>query len=535
MKKMILLTQMIPIILIGTSVQAQVNTGISPDFEEKVPAWLAEYHVPAVGIGIVEDGEIRYSRVFGELQKGVPAPDNTIFNVASMTKPVVAMLTLKLIEAGKWDLDEPLFHYWVDPDVADDPRHKKLTTRHVLSHKTGFPNWRDGKLEFEFEPGTQWRYSGEGFQYLRKALENKFNESLAELSDSFLFGPLGMTDTRYFWDENMDESRFACWHNANGEIYKPANPRGKGVNAAASLLSTIEDLCTFCIDVINGAGLSPGLYNDMISPQAVIRDNFAKGLGWELAGGLPGGEYALEHSGSNHGVKSIFIVLPESKRAIVVLTNGDNGVFVYNNIIRESFDIGGNILAGIHGLDNPGIVTLPEEILEKYTGLYLDSHGRNLTIARKDTILSISGNGVPTVTLYAETENKFFLLDFDVQFEFVKDDSLVITANGKFDCHAIKITHPPIVTLSDEVLEKYVGTYVRADNNSDIHVLKEGDKLILSGETVPVMELCPITENKFIAKDYVFVFEFIVGESDEITNMNVSGNGQLLCETNRIN
>jgi hypothetical protein len=333
----------------------------------------------------------------------------------------------------------------------------------------------------------------------------------------------------------MDESRFACWHDANGDLYKPANPKGGRVNAAATLLSTIEDLCTFCIDVINGAGLSPDLYNDMISPQAEIRENFAKGLGWELAEDLPGGEYALEHSGSNPGVKTIFIVLPESKRGIVVLTNGDNGMFVYNNIIKESFDLGGKILACINGSYNPEIVTLPDEILERYTGLYLDSYGRNLTITKEDSILSLSGNGVPTVTLYPEMEDKFFLMDLGVQFEFINGDSLVIIANGKIDCTAKKMTHPPIVKLSDDILEKYVGTYVRADNNSGIHVSKEDDILKLSGETVPLMDLYPIGQNRFVAKEYVFVFEFITGESDKVLKMNVSGNGQLLCETNRIN
>jgi len=123
-KKLTLLTKLLPIILIGTSLLAQTNTEINPGFEDKVPVWLAENNIPAVGTGIIEDGEIVYARVFGELQKGVPAPDNTIFNVASMTKPVVAMLTLKLIEAGQWDLDEPLFHYWIDPDVIDDLRHE---------------------------------------------------------------------------------------------------------------------------------------------------------------------------------------------------------------------------------------------------------------------------------------------------------------------------------------------------------------------------------------------------------------------------
>ena len=142
MKRLILLTELLLIIFIGTSLQAQINTKVNISFEDKVQSWLTDNNVPAVGIGIIEDGKIKYIKVLGELKKGVPAPDNAIFSVASITKPVVAMLTLKLVEAGQWDLDEPLFHYWIDPDIATDPLHKKLTTRHVLTHQTGFVNWR---------------------------------------------------------------------------------------------------------------------------------------------------------------------------------------------------------------------------------------------------------------------------------------------------------------------------------------------------------------------------------------------------------
>ena len=128
--------------LFGTSLQAQINTKVNHSFEDKVHRWLTDNNVPAVGIGLIENGKIKYMKVIGELKKDVPAPDNAIFNIASMTKPVVAMLTLKLVEAGQWNLDERLEKYWIDPDVANDPMHKKLTTRHVLSHQTGFPNWR---------------------------------------------------------------------------------------------------------------------------------------------------------------------------------------------------------------------------------------------------------------------------------------------------------------------------------------------------------------------------------------------------------
>src|SRR5476651_2544522 len=107
-----------------------------------IPAWMAESKVPAIAIGILEDGVVKETAVFGELSKGIPARRGSLFNVASLTKPVVALTALKLIDAGQWKLDEPLASEWIDPDLAADPRSQKLTPRIVLSHQTGFPNWR---------------------------------------------------------------------------------------------------------------------------------------------------------------------------------------------------------------------------------------------------------------------------------------------------------------------------------------------------------------------------------------------------------
>jgi len=142
---------------------------------------------------------------------------------------------------------------------------------------------------------------------------------------------------------------------------------------------------------------------------------------------------------------------------------------------------------------------------------------------------------VPTAKLFPEKENKFFLKDFDVQFEFIKEDSLIIIAEGIIDCTAKKIIQPPIVKLSGDILERYIGTYLRLDNNSEIRVTKEGDILKISGETVPTMDLYPIGENRFFAKEFGVQFEFIKDESDKVIKMNVIGNGKLLCETKRIN
>lgn len=440
MIRQILLLKLVPILLIGISLQAQVNTKVNLNFENKVQGWLEDNNVPAVSIGIIEEGKIKYVKAFGEIQKGVPAKVNSIFNIASMTKPVAAMLTLKLVQDGQWNLDEPLFHYWVDPDVVNDPRHKLLTTRHVLHHQTGFANWRSDrptkKLTFDFEPGTQSYYSGEGFEYLKKALENKFEKPLNILLDSLIFKPIGMNNTQY-WDKSVDMHRIAHSHDSKGNEYKISYKTKVG--AANNLLSTAEDYCKFLIYVMNGAGLSQDLYDDMVNPQGDIAEHTKRGLGWLILKDLPNGEYGLNHGGSSNGIKNNAFILPKSKRGIVILTNGDNGFFLIINIIKESFDEGEKLVNTIYGLSPHKIVTVSDDILERYIGNWRDNSGRNHTIVKGDGVLKFSGEGLPNVTLYPESENKFFLKDFDVQFEFTSNDSFNLISGGKIDWTAEKV------------------------------------------------------------------------------------------------
>jgi len=164
------------------------------DNDQSMQSWLKENNIPTLGLGIIEGGKLQKVKVFGDTKKGVSVAQNAYFNVASLTKPVTAMVTLRLISLGKWKLDEPLDVYWTDPDIINDPRHQELTARMILSHQTGFPNWRwmndDKKLNFQFNPGTKYQYSGEGFEYLRKALEKKFGKSLDQLAKELVFHPL---------------------------------------------------------------------------------------------------------------------------------------------------------------------------------------------------------------------------------------------------------------------------------------------------------------------------------------------------------
>lgn len=228
--------------------------------------WLKENHIHTLGLGIIENSKLKQVQVFGEIKNGIPAPYNTIFNVASLTKPITAMVALQLINSGKWSLDEPLYKYWTDPDIAKDPRNKKLTTRIILSHQSGFPNWRwmkeNKKLSFDFEPGTKYQYSGEGIEYLRKAMENKFKKTIDELAKELLFQPLKMNDTHYIWDNTTDESRFAIGYDTTGKPYETF--KNKTANAADDLHATIQDYGSFLVNILNGGSLKKDIYSEMI-------------------------------------------------------------------------------------------------------------------------------------------------------------------------------------------------------------------------------------------------------------------------------
>jgi CubicO group peptidase (beta-lactamase class C family) len=302
-------------------------------FKDKIETekWLADKHIPVLAIGYIKDGKIAEINVYGNLEKNIPAPVSTVFNVASLTKPITAMLTLKLVNTGKWNLDEPLCKYWTDPDIATDARTKKITTRHVLSHQTGFPNWRNknvnGKLSFESEPGTTYNYSGEGYEYLRKALENKFQKTLDQLAYELIFQPLQMKDTRLIWDDTMDEKRFAKGDDGKGNQYKTG--KRKTANAADDLLTTVHDYTTFILHVMNGAGLTDELYSQMISNQVKIKSNQYCGLGWMVDEHISDGEFAITHGGKDEGVNTIVFILPKSKEGLVIFTNSDSGTDVY--------------------------------------------------------------------------------------------------------------------------------------------------------------------------------------------------------------
>ncbi|MCJ8288477.1 MAG: class A beta-lactamase-related serine hydrolase [Crocinitomicaceae bacterium] len=309
-----------------------IESNINLDDTQELETWLKENNVPVLGLGIINQGKLQEIKIIGDLRLGEKAPYNTIFNVASLTKPITAVVALKLISSGELSLDEPIYKYWIDPDLKNDERVKLLTIRHILSHQTGFPNWRNEKLEFEFTPGTHYQYSGEGFEYLRKILEKKFNKSLNQLATELIFEPLKMEDTKYYWDENTDEDRVVLGYDNKGVSYETY--KRKTENGADDLLTTIEDYGTFLIHIMSKEAFSDTIFKEMQENQIATKNGKHFGLGFEKYD-FKDGSYALSHGGADKGVQTIVFIFPKTKQGILIFTNVDDGYKVYEKILTH--------------------------------------------------------------------------------------------------------------------------------------------------------------------------------------------------------
>jgi len=297
---------------------------------------LKNNNIPTLGLGIIENGKLTEIKVYGKLNDKTSASYNSLFNVASLTKPVTAITVLRLVSLGKWNLDEPLDKYFIDPDIAKDPRYKKLTTRLILSHQTGFPNWRwmnnDKKLRFEFDPGTKYQYSGEGFEYLRKALENKFHKSLEELAKELVFQPLDMKYTSYIWNEKKYSERMILGYDNSGKPYEIV--KNKTPNAADDLITSVEDYGKFLVAVLNNDLLTPKIDEEMKTKHIETKKDKFFGLGFEIYD-LGNNEIALSHGGSDKGVNTIVFLLPKTKKGLIIFTNVENGYKIYESLVNH--------------------------------------------------------------------------------------------------------------------------------------------------------------------------------------------------------
>lgn len=174
-------------------------------------AIMQRHSVPGMAIAVIEDADVAWQGSYGvtNIESGSPVSERTLFQAASLSKPLFAYVVMKLVEEGSISLDTRLAELILPSGRASDPRIKSVTVRHVLSHLTGLPNWRDEaneSVEFApaFEPGTDYSYSGEGFYWLQQTVETIIGAGIGEIMSRYLFRPAGLDDMTMHWTPEQD-------------------------------------------------------------------------------------------------------------------------------------------------------------------------------------------------------------------------------------------------------------------------------------------------------------------------------------------
>ena len=453
----------------------QVAAGLLPavQFEGEPPeayaleARMEHYRVPGVSVAVLDGGDIVWARGWGvaDVETGTPVTPETLFQAASISKPVAALAALSLVEEGALALDAPVNDYmtrWQVPDnefTADSA----VTLRGLLTHSAGltvwgFPGYRkdqpfsgdeevasnvrvlDGEgntdpVRVYKVPGTSWQYSGGGYTVMEQLVEDVTGLPFEEVARTRVLEPAGMVRSTYAqplpverWPEAAHGHR-GSGAEVDGEWHTYPE------QAAAGLWTTPSELLTLSahlLDIRSGevadGVLSREMLEAMLTPNHAGDEAFSN---WGLGLGLQGeGDAArFGHGGSNAGFRATWTVLANRGQAVAVMTNGDRGSLLAAEIVRS--------VAAAYGWPVSDLQPRMRERRALDRAALLELAGEYVLEGRPDFVVTVqAGEGVLLVTAPGQGESRvhpavevdtFFDRDDGGELRFVRDERGAIT------------------------------------------------------------------------------------------------------------
>jgi len=317
---------------------------LKSEFDRAVNEMLIDARIPGISIAIIDNGKIVYSNAFGyKTIKGKDLVDtNTLFEACSLSKSFVVYMVNKLVDEGRLELDKPLYEYLKYPLLEHDARYKLITARMVLSHSSGIENWKadndPDELEILENPGSEFRYSGEGYQYLSKIIEYILNESYQDYIEKAIIKPLNLERTYLNFNlEGTSPSNYAIGHT----IFEKEVKKFKNTSPipASGINLTAKDYAKLMISLFNEKYFSSDRINDMKKP--VIKeyvDNSALfyGPGFEIL--FTKKDTLILHGGDNYGFKGFICYSTSHKSGLVFLANSDRGKSLAKKLCEMTID-----------------------------------------------------------------------------------------------------------------------------------------------------------------------------------------------------
>ncbi|MBI1354330.1 MAG: serine hydrolase [Acidobacteria bacterium] len=333
--------------------------------QKNIRGRMERYGAPAVSVTVIDQHRIAWSRAYGAIREDkTPATPETLFQAASISKPVTAAAALMLVSRGTLDLDVPVDRYlssWKIPESALTAT-SPITLRELLSHSAGisvhgFDGYEVGApvptlqqvlsgappanslpIRVEQEPGKSWQYSGGGYTIVQQILEDVTGKPFHQLMAELVLDQLGMASSTFL--QPLPERQAQRAATGYGDDGRPVAGRWHVYpeQAAAGLWTTASDLAEFALWVM-ADGNPPGMSQDREAARLLIarQPDLVNRYGGMGLGFFVGGEGAAKHflhGGGNAGFRCYMIGFPATGQGVVIMTNSDSGIPLALEITR---------------------------------------------------------------------------------------------------------------------------------------------------------------------------------------------------------
>ena len=408
------------------------------------------FNVPGVSIAVINNGNIEWARGYGAMETNgdqTVAPD-TLFQAASISKPVSAMMVLRLAEQGKLDLDRDVNNFlssWKIPENEYTEKNR-VTLRGILSHTAGltvhgFQGYgfdaevpsllqilngespaNSAPIRVDILPGSMFRYSGGGYTVMQQAIEDLTDKAFDEVLKTEVLDPLNMISSTFVQPLPVQlRGKAATGHTGTGipvqgkwHIYPE--------KAAAGLWTTPTDLATFAIEIMKSYD---NRSNKIISKNAVdnmlmaIQENYGLGLQVKKLGDTI---IRFGHTGGNEGFRCYLVGYTGNGKGAVVMTNSDNGNFVTMEIVRSISNV--YEWADFLPIEKQVNHQVSPDVYSRYVGKYQhpDYPDFFVQIEKEGSQLLFELiQGATRWELYPESETRYFFVEDETSVEFHKN------------------------------------------------------------------------------------------------------------------
>ena len=406
-----------------------IGQSVSAELEEAVLTFVRQEKFTG-SVLVARKGEILLNKGYGlkNASTGVPNTINSIYQTASIAKQFTSAVILKLQEQGKLSVNDKVSQY-----IPDYPNGDKITLHHLLSHTSGIYNYTDNKAfmagdqgqpvtldsmirlfkaqPLNFEPGTRFSYSNSGYTLLGAIIEKLTGQSYQSVLENLILKPLGLRHTGYDFAALIDSNKTMGYSQYSNGHFISANPVHSSIlYTTGALYSTTDDLYKWHQALMGTRFLSAASVNLLYTTHTA-----RYGYGWQIDSLY--NKKRVSHSGNVAGFKSIINRIPEDDICVIILSNSNNSqpgplaMICLAILYQQPYQLP----------VEKKFITLKEDVLRQYTGVYQFNPELSMTFTIKNNKLFAQPANQPGFELWAETENKFFLKDFDIQFEFRKN------------------------------------------------------------------------------------------------------------------